>query len=89
MRILIVLGFNIAVAVALYFFGASLTTCWFTFLALCGFAVLGELSERFYEIERKLDTVVGVQAKTEEWTDVVVHALARIENKLDAIHDGE
>ncbi len=55
-RVLIGLGFNIAVAVALYFFGASLTTCWFTFLILCGFAGAAELSEELFAMERKLDS---------------------------------
>jgi hypothetical protein len=76
-KILIQLGINLAVVAVFYFFGASLTTCWFTFLIFCGFAVLGELGDRLYEIECKLDA----QAKSD--------TLARIEGKLDAIPNGE
>jgi hypothetical protein len=84
-KILIQLGIILAVVAVFYFFGASLTTCWFTFLIFCGFAGLGDLGDRLYEIERKLDSIAGIQDKSEAWTDTLVHALARIESKVDAI----
>jgi hypothetical protein len=56
-RILILLGINLAVVAVFYFFGASLTTCWFTFLFFCLFAGGGELSDRLYEIEQKVDAL--------------------------------
>jgi len=88
-KILIQLGINLAVVAVFYFFGASLATCWFTFLIFCGFAALGDLGDRLYEIEHKLAAIGEVQGKSEEWTDTLVHALGRIEGKLDAIPDGE
>lgn len=84
-RILILLGFNLSVIAVFYFFGASLTTCWFTFLIFCGFGALGDLGDRLYEIELKLAAIGGIQDKSEERTETMFHALARIEGKLDAI----
>jgi hypothetical protein len=77
-KILIGLGFSIVVAAAMYFFGASVTTCWFTFLILFGFMGLSEISDSLYSIELKLD---AVETRT--------HILARIESKLDGIASAE
>lgn len=42
-HVLITLGFNVVVALAFLYFGASPATAWFTFLALCGLAGVAEI----------------------------------------------
>ncbi len=57
-RFLIAIGFNTAVAMAFYFFGASLPTCWFTFIGLSLGAALCEIGAHLYTIEGKLDAIL-------------------------------
>ncbi len=62
-RFLIAIGFNTAVAVIFHFFGATLSTCWFTFLGLVLFAALAEVGQHLYIIDGKLDSILeGQQA---------------------------
>jgi hypothetical protein len=76
-RILIELGFNIAIAVVFYFFGASLPTCWFTFLFLCLFAGGRELSDQLWDIQSKLeDRLKNIQSKL----DVIEQSLEQHHN---------
>jgi hypothetical protein len=54
---LIVLGFNIAVAVAFRYFGASPATAWFTFLALCGLAGIAEIGRNVDIMRDQLNAI--------------------------------
>jgi hypothetical protein len=60
-RFLIAIGFNIVVAVVFYVFGSGLMVAWFTFLALTGFAALGEIGQALDSIARKLDALSKVK----------------------------
>ena len=88
-RALVALVFNFIIAAIFRFFGASLATCWFTFLALTLLFALTEIGKQLDEIRQKLDDIGTTQGKSEGWTDVLVHALARIESKVDAISSSE
>jgi hypothetical protein len=54
-RFLAAIAFNAAVAVVFRFFGASLSTCWFTFIGLNLGAALAEVGQHLHIIEGKLD----------------------------------
>jgi hypothetical protein len=84
-RFAVAIVFDLIVAVIFRFFGASLPTCWFTFLLLLVFAAVAEVDLHLNEIERKLDAIGGIQDKSEARTETMFHALARIEGKLEAI----
>jgi hypothetical protein len=60
-RFLTAIGFNVVVAVIFHFFGASLSTCWFTFLGLTLFAALAEVDNSLSEIDSKLDSILERQ----------------------------
>jgi hypothetical protein len=60
-RFLIAIGFNVVVAVIFHFFGASLSTCWFTFLGLTLFAAIAEVDTFLREIDSKLDSILEVR----------------------------
>lgn len=60
-RFLISVGFNVAVAVTFRFFGATLSTCWFTFLALTLLAALAEMGQHLQVIDSKLDAILEGQ----------------------------
>jgi hypothetical protein len=60
-RFLVAIGFNVVVAVIFHFFGASLSTCWFTFLGLTLFAALAEVDNSLSEIDSKLDSILERQ----------------------------
>ena len=55
--VLITLGFNIAVALAFLYFGASPATSWFTFLALCGFAGIAEIGRNVDIMRDQLNAI--------------------------------
>lgn len=65
-RFLIAVGFNIVVAVIFHFFGASLSTCWFTFLGLVLFAAQTMIGQHLYIIDGKLDSILREQQRQEE-----------------------
>jgi hypothetical protein len=65
-RFLSAVGFNIIVAVIFHFFGASLSTCWFTFLGLTLFAGLGEVDRHMEVLDSKLDSILKEQQRQEE-----------------------
>lgn len=55
--VFLTLAFNIAVALAFLYFGASSATSWFTFLALCGFAGIAEIGRQVDIIQERLDSL--------------------------------
>ena len=57
-RFLAAIGFNAVVAVVFRFFGASLSTCWFTFIGLNLGAALCEIGAHLHTIEGKLDSIL-------------------------------
>ena len=59
---MIAVAFNVIVAAVFKFFGAALSTCWFTFLGLTLFAALGEVDLHLYEIDKKLDPLLKDKA---------------------------
>jgi len=59
-RLVIALAFNAVVAGICYFLGATLATCWFTFLGLTIFAALAEIGERVEEVWTRLSEVEGL-----------------------------
>jgi hypothetical protein len=57
-RILITLGFNLAVAFVAYWLSKSMTTAWLTLLLFCAFAGLAEMSDRLWHIQSKVDSIL-------------------------------
>src|SRR5271157_2071827 len=63
-RILVAIAWNLIVAGIFLFFGASLTTCWFTFLLLSVLYALTEVGRDLGETDRKLESLLeGQQAR--------------------------
>ena len=69
-RFLVAIGFNAAVAVVFRFFGASLSTCWFTFLGLMGFAALAEIGMRLEQVSDRIEglhlKIIQIQERQKE-----------------------
>ncbi len=61
LHLVVALVFDFIVAVILYLLGASLSTCWFTFLGLFGLATLAEIGLVLEGVNRKLDAILERQ----------------------------
>ena len=57
-HLIVALVFNFIVALILYLLGASLSTCWFTFLGLLVLASLAEIGIELERVSSKLDAIL-------------------------------
>ena len=64
-RALVAIAFSLGVAAIFGFFGATLPTCWFTFLGLTVLAALAEVGLHLNEIDRKLNSLLQEHGKVD------------------------
>jgi hypothetical protein len=57
-RVLLALVFNTAIAFVVYWLGAGAGIAWLTFLLFWMFAGLAEMSDRLWQIQGGLDTIL-------------------------------